>query len=97
MEAFNAACNFRFNSTLVRLEEAEGGSEQTRVATFQFHTGAIRSALGEGQPFIPFMSFNSTLVRLEGERRWLRHRNRFAFQFHTGAIRSAALFRSKAR
>ena len=86
MQARNLlSMRFRFNSTLVQLQEQQTAAHRMQKFTFQFHVGAITS---DGQNLITelSLSFNSTLVQLQGRYADMVRELRRRFQFHVGAI-----------
>ena len=60
------------------------------ILKFQFHKGAIRTALARGH-HVEDLDFNSIKVRLELFRAQQRPQER-RFQFHKGAIRTFCAF-----
>ena len=74
-----------FNSIKVRLEPLLKNAGVFRPL-FQFHKGAIRTALRLSS-LLQRPNFNSIKVRLEPNLDWLPQEKQ-AFQFHKGAIRT---------
>ena len=54
-----------FNSSLVRLKDGSTGISVTYQDLFQFQSGAIKSAVGDGLLGSGTACFNSSLVRLK--------------------------------
>ena len=77
-----------FNSIVVRLKGGLGVALSTTGASFQFHSGSIKSVLYCAQRKILAGWFQFHSGSIKRWTLWQRRKNTRRFQFHSGSIKS---------